>query len=203
MDAFPAFFPLLGATVVVAGEGAMADAKARLFAGSPAKVERVTGEAATQASSYVGAKLAFVAGDDPNFRRAAAAAARAAGVPVNVVDDPALCDFHTPAVIDRGPVVVAVGTGGASPLLAAVIRDALEGHLPPGVEVLVALLGRRRGEIRAAFPDIPLRRAFLSALIHGPAGQAALAGETDPAERALDTALAAALGGAAPSPREQ
>ena len=105
MEAFPAFFPLRGKRVVIAGEGDGARAKARLFDGSPAEVSLVDGEAAARPATYAGALLAFVAGADADFRRAAAAAARAAHVPVNVVDDPALCDFHTPAVIDRGQVV--------------------------------------------------------------------------------------------------
>jgi precorrin-2 dehydrogenase/sirohydrochlorin ferrochelatase len=191
MDSFPAFFPLRDAKVVIAGEGEMANAKARLFAGSPATLARVVGEAAAQPSSYAGARLVFVASEDPAFRRAAAAAARAAGVPVNVVDDPALCDFHTPAVIDRGAVVVAVGTAGAAPLLAAVLRDRLAAYVPPGVERFAALLGKRREAIRAAWPDIAARRAFLLDLLEGPGGQAALAGETDPIERRLDAALGA------------
>ena len=190
MDVFPAFFPLRGARVVIAGEGEMAEAKARLFDGSGAIVARVAGPAAFERAAYAGAALAFVAGEDSAFRCAAAAAARAAHVPLNVVDDPALCDFHTPAVIDRGPVVVAVGTGGASPVLAAVVRDLLEAHTPPGVGALASLLARRRDEIRAAFPDIGHRAAFLRAWIAGPSGQQALSGDS----RVAEADLAAALG---------
>src|SRR4051794_13782974 len=118
MDAFPAFFPLHGRTVVIAGEGEAADAKLRLFEGSPAQIRRLTGDDARTAISYQGAILAFVASRDDGFALAAVAAARAAHVPVNAVDRPDLCDFTTPAVIDRGEVVAAVGTGGASPMLA-------------------------------------------------------------------------------------
>ncbi|HEY5071740.1 MAG TPA: bifunctional precorrin-2 dehydrogenase/sirohydrochlorin ferrochelatase [Caulobacteraceae bacterium] len=190
MDSFPAFFPLRGGRVVVAGHGAMADAKARLFEGSPATVERIAGDAAMDRRSYEGARLAFVAGDDREFRRAASAAARAAHVPVNVVDDADLCDFHTPALIDRGSVVVAVGTAGASPLLAAVLRDALEAHTPRRIGVLAALLGRHRGEIRQVFPDLDRRSAFLRTMIEGPVGKAALGGDADLAAARLEAALA-------------
>jgi len=68
MDSFPAFFPMRGARVVVAGEGEMAEAKARLFAGSPAQVQRLQGAAALDPAAYQGARLAFVAGDDPLSR---------------------------------------------------------------------------------------------------------------------------------------
>src|SRR5687768_967213 len=121
MDAFPAFYSLHGRRVVIAGSGDMAEAKARLFAGSPAEVARVEGDAAYDPAAYAGAVLAFVASEDDGFAHLAAAAARAAHVPVNVADRPALCDFTTPAVLDRGEVVAAVGTGGAAPLLASLL----------------------------------------------------------------------------------
>ncbi len=173
MDAFPAFFPLAGATVVIAGEGHFAEAKARLLAPSPARIVRLTGPAAADPAAYAGAALAFVASEDAAFRAAAAAAAKAAAVPVNVVDEPALCDFHTPAVVDRGAVVVAVGTSGTSPILAAILRTEIESRISPGVGLLARLLGERREAIRAAFPDLPRRRAFLRRVIAGPIAAAA------------------------------
>ncbi|MDZ4375995.1 MAG: bifunctional precorrin-2 dehydrogenase/sirohydrochlorin ferrochelatase, partial [Phenylobacterium sp.] len=132
MDVFPAFFPLAGRTVAIAGEGEGADAKARLFDGAPAVVLRLTGAAALDPRSYVGATLAFVAADDERWAMAAADAARAAHVPVNVVDRPGLCDFTTPSVIDRGEVVAAIGTGGASPMLATMLRHDIEARVPEG-----------------------------------------------------------------------
>ena len=72
MEAFPAFFPLAGKRVVIAGDGEQAEAKLRLFEGSPATVDHLTGPAALEASSYAGAALAFVASPDPVFRKAAA-----------------------------------------------------------------------------------------------------------------------------------
>src|ERR1700742_3396099 len=102
MQAFPAFFPLSGARVAIAGDGEGAEAKARLLASSPAEILRLAGKAALEPRSYAGVELASVAGADAAFRAGPAAAARAAGAVVNVVDDPGLSDFHTPAVIDRG-----------------------------------------------------------------------------------------------------
>ena len=75
MDAFPAFFPLDGRTVVIAGAGEAADAKARLFETSPATVRRLEADAALEAAAYAGAALAFIAGDQPFCEAAAAAAA--------------------------------------------------------------------------------------------------------------------------------
>ena len=199
MDAFPAFFLLAGRTVVIAGEGEAAEAKVRLFDNSPARVERLVGEAALSTEAYRGACLAFVASADEALRAGAASAARAAGVPVNVVDHPALCDFTTPAVIDRGAVVAAVGTGGAAPLLASLLRQDIEARVPEGAGRVAALLGAAQDRVRKALPELERRRAFLRAALTGPAAEAAMAGDLDRAHTLLDQALEAAVnGGKAP-----
>ncbi|HTX48084.1 MAG TPA: siroheme synthase [Caulobacteraceae bacterium] len=190
MEAFPAFFPLSGRRIVIAGEGDGADAKARLLASSPAKVERVSGETAARPEAYAGARLVFVASPDAAFCAAAAEAARAAGAAVNVVDHPELCDFHTPAIVDRGQVIAAIGTGGAAPMLAALLRADLEAKIPAALGPLAALLGRRREEIRTAFPDLAERRAFLRGVLDGTVGRAAEAGDLEAADRALLAAIA-------------
>lgn len=196
MNAFPAFFPLAGRTVVIAGSGEAAEVKARLFDGSPAKLLRIEGDAALDPASYAGASLAFVAGGDTAFLTGARGAAAAAGVPVNVADHPELCDFTTPAVIDRGEVVAAVGTGGASPLLAALLRNDIEARVPEGAGRLAAFLRTVQDEIRAALPDLAVRRAFLSALLIGPIADAAMSGEAERALTLLRAALAAQHAGA-------
>ena len=190
MEAFPAYVPLAGRTVVIAGSGEPAEAKARLFAGSPATVVRVHGPQARDVETYRGAALAFVASDDDAFVLAAVEAARAAHVPVNVTDRPQLCDFTTPAVIDRGEVVAAIGTGGASPMLATLLRSDLEARLPEGTGRVAALFRLHQDAVREALPDLPRRRAFLRAALTGPAAQAAQAGDMEGASRMLQAALA-------------
>jgi siroheme synthase-like protein len=190
MEAFPAFFPLSGRRVVVAGEGEGAEAKLRLLAGSPATLERIAGELALAPDAYAGAALAFVASPDVAFCEAAARAARGAGVPTNVVDHPELSDFHTPAIIDRGQVIAAIGTAGAAPIVAALVRAELEAKLPAGLGRLVELFGKLRDETRAALPDLAQRRAFLRAMMSGPVAEAADAGDPETAERLMRAALA-------------
>lgn len=194
MDAFPAYFPLKDATVAIAGTGDLAEAKARLFGDSPAVVRRLVGPDALSRSAYAGCVLAFIADPDETFCAAAARAAREAAVPVNVTDRPALSDFTTPAIIDRGAVIAAVGTGGASPMLAASLRGEIENQLPEGVGRLAALLHRLQSEVRAARPDLAQRRDFLRAALSGPASEAAMAGRVEEAERLLRAALAEPLG---------
>ena len=190
METFPAFYPLKGRRVVIAGDGGGAAAKARLFESAPAEVVRLTGEAALDPDAYADACLIFVASDDEVFLCAAAAAARASGAPVNVVDHPELSDFHTPAVVDRGQVVAAIGTGGAAPLLASLLRAEIEAHVPRGIGRIAALLGERRDAVRAAFPDLAHRRAFLRAVLAGPVADAASAGDLVLASRRLSAAIA-------------
>jgi precorrin-2 dehydrogenase/sirohydrochlorin ferrochelatase len=189
MDAFPAFFPLSGRTVVIAGAGEAAEAKLRLFEGSPATLVRLEGAAALKPKAYAGAALAFIASDDDAFAEAAAGAARAAHVPVNVVDRPHLCDFTTPAVIDRGEVVAAIGTGGASPMLATLLRHDIEARVPQGAGRVAALFQALREDVRAALPEPHRRRAFLRAALTGPAAEAAMEGDMDRATALLREAL--------------
>jgi precorrin-2 dehydrogenase/sirohydrochlorin ferrochelatase len=190
MDAFPAFFPLAGRTVVIAGVGEPADAKTRLFEGSPATLVRLEGGAALKAQNYDGALLAFIAGGDATFLTAAHAAAKASGALVNVTDHPELCDFTTPAVIDRGAVVAAVGTGGAAPLMATLLRNDIEARVPAGAGRVAAVLHALQDEVRAALPDSVARRSFLRGLLDGPVAEAAMAGETDRARAMIRAALA-------------
>ncbi len=149
------------------------------------------GDKARDSKSYVGAALAFVTSADEGFARAAAEAARGAHVPVNVTDRPALCDFTTPAVIDRGEVVVAIGTGGASPMLATLLRHDIEARVPEGVGRVAALFAALQDEVRAALPQAHQRRAFLYAALSGPAVEAAMAGDMEAAKGLLRTTLAA------------
>lgn len=189
MDAFPAFFPLAGRTLAIAGEGEAAEAKARLFEGSPATVVRLSTAEALDPGSYAGMTLAFIAGEDDAWARDAAEAARRAGVPVNVVDRPALCDFTTPAVIDRGEVVAAIGTGGASPMLATMLRHDIEARVPEGAGRIAALFRTMAEEIRAVLPEAHSRRRFLRAALTGPAAESAMAGDMQGARERLRAAL--------------
>jgi precorrin-2 dehydrogenase / sirohydrochlorin ferrochelatase len=184
MDVFPAIFPLKALRVVVAGVGEAAQAKARLFEGSPAELVRVPDIAASDAASYAGARLAFIACSEAE---AAAQAARTAGALVNVVDRPELCDFTTPAIVDRGSVVGAVATGGAAPVLAAELRRELEALWPPTLGAVADLLAALRVQVRAARPEPADRRAWLRELIDSDAATLALAGKAD---AALDAARA-------------
>ncbi|EAQ36751.1 Uroporphyrin-III C-methyltransferase [Nitrobacter sp. Nb-311A] len=116
---------------------------------------------------------------------AVAARALAAGVPVNVMDDPARSSFIVPAIVDRGDVVAAIGTGGTSPVVARRVRERIEAALPARIGDLAAMIGRWRKSIHDHIPDLPLRRRFWERVIDGPIGEAVLAGRSDEAEGSL------------------
>jgi uroporphyrin-III C-methyltransferase/precorrin-2 dehydrogenase/sirohydrochlorin ferrochelatase len=115
-----------------------------------------------------------------------AARAKAAGLPVNVMDDLEHSTFIFPAIVDRGDVVVAVGTGGASPVVARRVRERIEAMLPARVGDLASFIGHFRKSIHVRIPEFALRRRFWERIIDGPIGALVLAGRKDEAEKALE-----------------
>jgi uroporphyrin-III C-methyltransferase/precorrin-2 dehydrogenase/sirohydrochlorin ferrochelatase len=171
----PLFHRVGGQPVIVLGHGEAAQAKRRL-------VERAGGQVIEDLQEGIdkGARLAFIAHEDETSAQADAIRARRAGLLVNVTDRPALCDFTVPSVLDRAPVLIAIGTGGASAGLAKQVRLRLEALLPRTLGPLADALHAARGALRARWPDAGDRRRALDAAL----GEG---GALDP----LDTASAA------------
>jgi uroporphyrin-III C-methyltransferase/precorrin-2 dehydrogenase/sirohydrochlorin ferrochelatase len=153
LHSLPLFVRLVGRPVILLGEGEAADAKRRLLDRAGAQV--VTDEAAIAA-------LAIVAIDNEAEALAAVARLKARGVLVNAVDRSAHCDFTLPAIVDREPVLIAIGTGGASAGLAAALRQRLEALVPADLGGLANALQKARGAMRARFPDGGARRRALA-----------------------------------------
>lgn len=153
MHSLPLFFRLSGQPVIVLGEGEAAEAKRRL-------IERAGGMVTQDEEAP--AALAFVALDEPE---AAVAQLKARGVLVNVVDRPELCQFTVPSLLERGPVLVAVGTGGVSAGLAKALRLRLEQLLPQSLGALADALGAARARMRQRWPDGGTRRRALDAAL--------------------------------------
>jgi len=177
MKSFPMFIRTTGRRVVIAGGGEQAAQKARLMlktdaalvlaapALDPELAALVTAGRATHhagpvgAALFEGAAMAFIATGCPGTDASLHALARAARCPVNVVDQPALCDLTTPSLVDRDPVVVAIGTEGTAPVLARQIKTRVEEMLAPNLGGLAALAGRMRGAVAARVPK-DARRGF-------------------------------------------
>ena len=159
MNQLPLFITIRGKPVILLGEGDAADAKRRL-------IERAGGLCVDEENGD--ACLAFVAIENVDAASDTAARLKARGLLVNVVDQPDLCDFTTPAIIDRDPLLIAVGTGGASAGLAKMVRQAIEHILPARLGELALRLQSVREAVRARWPDsADRRRQFDAALAPG------------------------------------
>ncbi len=163
LQSLPLFHRIEGQSVLVLGDGDAAEPKRRL-------VERAGGLVVDDQARAIdeGVRIAFVAFDDAKACEVAAINLRCAGMIVNVVDRPDLCDFTTPSILDRNPVLIAVGTGGASAGLAKHIRLRLERILPQSLGSLAKALFAARPALREHYPDgADRRRALDDALREG------------------------------------
>lgn len=142
--------------------------------------------------------LAIAATSDAAVNAAVAAAGNARRVLVNVVDDAALSSFQVPAIVDRAPLVVAISSGGAAPVLARLVREKLETLLDPSLGVLARLAERWRGRIRGRLADLGRRRRFLERVFDGPIADLVRSGRDDAADAALGQALDRAAAQALP-----
>lgn len=171
MNTLPLFVRTAGRPVILLGDGPAAEAKRRLLERLGCTITDETGDA----------QLAIVAIEDDDAARAAVARLRARSILVNAVDRIDLCDFFLPAIVDRAPVTVAIGTGGAAAGLAAALRQRFEAWLPHDLGALAEALQQARPRLRARFPDGgDRRRAIAAALAPG--------GALDPVGPAPDVA---------------
>jgi uroporphyrin-III C-methyltransferase/precorrin-2 dehydrogenase/sirohydrochlorin ferrochelatase len=186
MPCIPIFLDLAGRRVLVLGQGEAADRRARTYQQSGAVLVRAT---TFEPALLEGCSLAAGAGAQEADLAALSQAAQARGIPVNIVDRPDLSSFITPSTIERGPMTIAVSTGGAAPVLARMIRQKIEAVIPPGWGRLAALAGRLQAEARSRFPDVTARRRVLERALGGAAADLSLAGDEAGAEAAFRAAL--------------
>ncbi len=202
LNAFPVFMRVEDRVVAIVGGGEEALAKARLLAQSSARL-RIVAEtvepalgtfiahreldhvAATYASRHLeGAVMAFAASGDETLDRRIVADARRMGIAVNAVDRPHLCDFFTPALVNRAPVAVAIGTEGAGPVLAQMIRARIDRMLPPSLGPLAALAASLRATVERVLPKGNRRRGFWAAFFGGAPARAIADGDMTAARAA-------------------
>lgn len=208
LGVFPAFHQVDGRRVVVVGSGEAAAAKVRLLSETRAAIEvfaeapagelihdavaagaRLIGRA-PEAADFAGAVLAFIGTGDEIADRRFHALAKGAGIPVNVVDRPELCDFHTPAIVNRAPLVVAIGTAGVAPVLSRHVRARIEALLSPAFGDLAALAETLRSAVIGAIGTTEGRRRFWARFFRGPVAEKVFAGLIEEAEAEARRALA-------------
>jgi uroporphyrin-III C-methyltransferase/precorrin-2 dehydrogenase/sirohydrochlorin ferrochelatase len=209
MDYLPIFLNIKGEPCLVVGGGEVAARKVQTLLRAGGKLTVVAPELGTALAEMAqtgavawrnktftpkdiaGFRLVIAATDDSAVNTAVSKAAQARHVPVNVVDRPALCSFIFPALVDRSPVVLAVSSGGASPVLARVLKARLETLIPPAYGRLAELAERFRSRAKQALREPGARRKFWETVLQGPVADLVLAGRENEAAEELERALLA------------
>ncbi len=210
MDFLPIFVNIKQQPCLVVGGGAVAARKVSLVLKAGAKVTVVSPELARELSEMAEKGeithlardfedadinepvLVIAATDNRAVNETVSKLAKARGIPVNVVDNPDLCSFIMPSIIDRSPVQIAISTGGASPVLARMIRTKLEGYIPAAYGRLAALVDGFREKVKAKFSNVEQRRIFWESVLEGTVADQVFSGHEDEAKEALEKAIEAA-----------
>ncbi len=207
MRDLPIFINLRDRPTVVVGSGVVAARRAELALGAGARVTVFAPELGDEflgfkdspnlrhapreptPEDFAPASLCFIATEDDGLIERALGAARSAGALINVADRPKLSDFIMPSIVDRSPLVIAVSTGGASPILGRMLKARLESMIPSAYGRFAGLMSGFRDRLATAIPSQTMRRRFWETVLEGPIAEAALAG----AEEAAKTHLAAEI----------
>lgn len=200
MDFLPVYLNVRGRPAIVVGGGAIAARKAELLVRAGARVTVIaphlgpafetllaSGQVEHRSERFApaaitGAAVIIAATDQATINALVSEAARASGIPINVVDDIELSTFIVPAIVDRDPVIVAVGTSGNAPVLARYVRERIEALLPPQLGKLATLAGRWRRRVARTLKSVLERRRFWERIFSGPVATQALAGHGAQAE---------------------
>ncbi|MGM8227218.1 siroheme synthase CysG [Cellvibrio sp. ARAG 10.3] len=207
MDYFPVFLDLKKRRCLLVGGGDVATRKGRLLVKAGAILRVVAPQISTELRELVqqcqgemhlreyhgsdvdDCVLAIAATDIDSLNQVISQDAKAKYIPVNVVDSPALCTYITPAIIDRSPLVIAISSGGESPVLARLIRAKLETLIPSSYGKLAQFASRWRERIKHRFADTDQRRRFWEKILQGPAAELVFNGQDAQADTLLSDAI--------------
>lgn len=208
MQYLPVNLRVRDTAVLLVGGGTVATRKARLLSRAGARLtvvapeitEELAGIVREQAGSWVqgvyepanldSATIVVAATPDNAVNQSISQDAQARGMPVNVVDSPELCTFIFPAIVDRDPLIIAISSSGASPVLTRILRRKIEAMVPSAFGQLARFAGRLRGTVKDALPDDSQRRVFWEQALEGTVAEQVLAGREALGEEQLLEALA-------------
>lgn len=208
MEYFPVFLDLKNRLCLLVGGGDIATRKGRLLSKAGARLRVVAPDISSELRELVAQNngelhereyqtsdlddcvIAIAATDIETLNEQISNDAKARNLPVNVVDSPALCTYITPAIIDRSPLVIAISSGGESPVLARLIRAKLETLIPTSYGRLAQIASSWRDRVKARFDDGDSRRRFWEKILQGPAAELALNGQDAAAEHVIATEIA-------------
>ncbi len=209
MEYLPIFIQIKNRPCLVVGGGSIAARKVALLRKAQADVTVVSPELCDELQALLKEDLiqhqsrvfedtdlekcvvVIAATDQRPINERVSELAHALRLPVNVVDNPDLCSFIMPSIIDRSPVVIAISTGGSSPVLARLIRTKLEGSIPAAYGRLAKLVEGFRDKVKAAFPNVESRRGFWENILEGKVAELVFTGHEDEASQMLDKAIGA------------
>lgn len=207
MDYFPFFFDLREQPVVLIGGGQVALRKARLLAKAGAAIRLISPVASDELQQLVVSHggsfsarnfelqdlqdtvLVICATNDATVNQQVSIACKARRIPVNVVDSPELCTVITPAIIDRNPLIIAISSGGAAPVLARKLKQRIETLVPSSIGQLAQFCRQLREKVKAALPESQ-RRYFWEKFLASPAASLAQNGQQEKAQSMVEQQLA-------------
>lgn len=207
MDYLPIFFKVQDRQVLLVGGGQIALRKAKFLLRAGARIKLVATKICSELEVLLGSDeheilcrpyqssdidsvtLIIAATNDLALNQQIAEHAGNKNIPVNVVDQPALCSFIFPSIVDRSPLVIAVSSGGNSPVLARLLRSRLETLIPSGYGLLTSFLGGFRERVKHKISSFTERMRFWERVINGPAAELLLAGKTEQADALVESML--------------
>lgn len=210
MEFLPLFTQLHGKPCLLLGGGQVALRKARLLSRAGAVIQLVAKEILPELAALVKENggnsqlgefdesqlehvfLVIAATDDEPLNKRVSEACHQRLIPVNVVDSPDLCSVILPAIVDRSPLIIAISSGGRSPVLARMMRSRLESSIPASFGRLGNLASKFRDAVKAKFADIEDRRHFWERTLQGPIAEMVFAGKDTVAEQMLSKEIAEA-----------
>ena len=207
MNHLPIFLNVKGTRSLVVGGGFLAARKADLLLRAGCKLtvlapvlgEELTHLAQTKdfehkmgelsAEDLAGCKVVFGCSRDEAINRKLCNLAEAAGILVNITDDPESCDFIMPAIVDRSPLLVAIASSGTSPLLTRMLRARFETDIPAAYGRLAEFAGSYRDRIKKSIPNGTRRRRFWETMIDGPVAEHIFSGQIEQAQSLMENLL--------------
>ena len=207
MDYLPLFYKVEGRQVLLVGGGQIALRKAKFLLRAGANIKLVAIEVCTELEKLLSASehkiisrpyesddinsviLIIAATNDLKLNQQIAENAANKNIPVNVVDQPALCTYIFPSIVDRSPLLIAVSSGGNSPVLARLLRSRLETIIPSGYGALTSFLGGYRARVKIKIDSFTGRMRFWERVINGPVAELFLAGKTTQADAMVESML--------------
>ncbi len=206
MQNYPIFIDLKGQQVLVVGGGEIAARKIRLMSLAGAEITIIAPELGQTILSEMSGNITHIARqfresdigdyrlitaatDDLEINRRVSELAQQRNIPVNVVDQPDLCSFITPSIIDRSPVLIAVSTGGGAPVLARILRSKLEAFIPASYGQLANSMRQLRDKVKDRFSEESERRHFWEKVVQGPIAEMFFSGREEQGKIALEAAI--------------